>query len=210
MRQTWLVVVLVVVGLLAVWCTTSAAAGASSDVIELNDDNFEHLTQATSGSTTGNWLVEFYAPWCGHCKSLAPTWEALATELKGTVPVAKVDATLNPLVKKRFGIKGFPTIIFFKQGKQYVYTGGRSLEQLKAFALSGHESVASAPIPAPVSAMDQIIEMLNEDVQHLANTKKLAVGAIFVVGGVVGLFVGFVLGRLTSSSSASKTSTKRE
>lgn len=60
MRQTWLVVVLVVVGLLAVWCTTSAAAGASSDVIELNDDNFEHLTQATSGSTTGNWLVELY------------------------------------------------------------------------------------------------------------------------------------------------------
>ena len=62
MRQTWLVVVLLlVVGLLAVGCTTATSAAAgSSDVIELNDDNFEHLTQATSGSTTGNWLVELY------------------------------------------------------------------------------------------------------------------------------------------------------
>jgi thiol-disulfide isomerase/thioredoxin len=100
------------------------ACASGSDVIELNDDNFEHITQATTGSTTGHWLVELYAstpssppksqlfhlsrlhrsdppfddvvvclsyaPWCGHCKSLAPTWEALATELKGTVPVAKV------------------------------------------------------------------------------------------------------------------------
>lgn len=50
-----------------------------SDVIILTNENFEHLTQASTGATTGDWLVEFYAPWCGHCKKLAPVYETIAT-----------------------------------------------------------------------------------------------------------------------------------
>ena len=76
-----------------IFLATLLAFGLSSDVIVLDATNFEHLTQASTGATTGDWLVKFYAPWCGHCTKLAPTWEKLAEELKGVVNVAKVDVT---------------------------------------------------------------------------------------------------------------------
>ena len=88
---------------------------SDGDVIELNESNFEHLTQINTGATTGDWFIKFYAPWCGHCKRLAPTWEEVATELKGEVNVAKVDVTQNRALGKQYGIKGFPTLLLFRR-----------------------------------------------------------------------------------------------
>lgn len=95
------------------------------EVIDLNDDNFELLTQMNSGSTTGRWFVKFYAPvwllesgliwkWCGHCKKLAPIWEDLADALEGEVNVAQVDATENAILSDLYEIEGFPTLYFFE------------------------------------------------------------------------------------------------
>lgn len=59
--------------------------------------------------------MKFYAPWCGHCRRMAAAWESLAKQLAGTVNVAELDATSNPQSARRFGIRGFPTLLFFKQ-----------------------------------------------------------------------------------------------
>eukprot|EP00607_Mallomonas_marina_P005995 CAMPEP_0182428380 /NCGR_PEP_ID=MMETSP1167-20130531/22702_1 /TAXON_ID=2988 /ORGANISM="Mallomonas Sp, Strain CCMP3275" /LENGTH=218 /DNA_ID=CAMNT_0024611259 /DNA_START=160 /DNA_END=816 /DNA_ORIENTATION=+ len=127
----------------------------SSDVVVLNIDNFEHDTQAATGATTGDWLVEFYAPWCGHCKTLAPIWENLATELKGDINVAKVDATENGRLATRFGIEGFPTILFFHKGTYYKYNGRRSMESIASFAREDFKDTDGEAVPPMPSWLDE-------------------------------------------------------
>ena len=58
------------------------------------------------------WIVEFYAPWCGHCKNLAPHWKKAATLLKGVVKIGAVDASVEPgqSIAGPYGVQGFPTI----------------------------------------------------------------------------------------------------
>jgi len=96
-------------------------------------------------------LVEFYAPWCGHCKTLAPEWASAAETLAGEVTVAAVDATSSEQLAARFGIRGFPTIKFFPAGASadsdaQDYNGGRDAAGIAQFALSKLEAMpASGP-----------------------------------------------------------------
>jgi protein disulfide-isomerase-like protein len=62
------------------------------------------------------WFVEFYAPWCKHCKKMAPDWTRLATKLKGSVNVGKVEATTETTLAERFNVVSFPTIWYFPAG----------------------------------------------------------------------------------------------
>ncbi|CED84223.1 Thioredoxin/protein disulfide isomerase [Phaffia rhodozyma] len=120
----------------------------ASNVLVLNDDNFDqHIGQAKGA------LVEFYAPWCGHCKNLAPTYEQLADTYSGKdVLIAKIDADGEGKKSgSRFGVKGYPTIKWFPAGslKPVDYNSGRDLDSLVAFVSdkTGIKSKVKAPPP---------------------------------------------------------------
>jgi len=86
-----------------------------------------------------NRFVKFYAPWCKHCKELAPMWEEVANELKGEVNVAKVDVMANRDLGTRFDIKGFPMLLLLSKGHVYTFKGRRSQEELVDFARGGFQ-----------------------------------------------------------------------
>src|SRR5690606_17566856 len=86
---------------------------ASANVKELTDANFE--AEVLKADVPA--LVDFWAVWCGPCKQIAPTVEALASEYKGRLKVAKMDIDAHQGVPQRFGIRSIPTLLVFKGGK---------------------------------------------------------------------------------------------
>lgn len=102
-------------------------------MMELNDKNFKKAVDK------GSHFVKFYAPWCGHCQKLAPTWESLAESLKddGSVNIAKIDCTAHRESCSEFEVKGYPTLLWIQDGKKVSkYQGDRSGEDLKKFISS--------------------------------------------------------------------------
>jgi len=102
---------------------SDAPAVDEKDVAVLKESNFSDIV-----SKNRYVLVEFYAPWCGHCQRLVPEYAAAATELKGEVVLAKVDATEENDLAQKFEVQGFPTILFFIDGVHKQYTGQRTKE----------------------------------------------------------------------------------
>jgi thioredoxin 1 len=86
---------------------------ASEHVKELTDENFETEVLKSEVPT----LVDFWAVWCGPCKQIAPTVDALATEYAGRLKVAKMDVDHHQIVPQQYGIRSIPTLLIFKGGK---------------------------------------------------------------------------------------------
>ena len=92
-----------------------------------------HLTEATfdQGISNGLTLVDFWAEWCGPCKALAPTIDQIAEDYQEKVTVAKVDIDANPNIPGKFGIRGIPTVILFKDGEQLDIMVGNSPQKVR-------------------------------------------------------------------------------
>lgn len=113
---------------------SGGSKNGGSNVIQLTEANFQELVM----DSTDHWLVEFYAPWCGHCKNLAPEWESAATQLKGSVKLGAVDATAHGSLAQTYGVKGYPTIKLFGAGKKKGpadYNGPREAPGIVEYAL---------------------------------------------------------------------------
>mmetsp|Transcript_33753 Transcript_33753/g.79901 ORF Transcript_33753/g.79901 Transcript_33753/m.79901 type:complete len:214 (+) Transcript_33753:25-666(+) len=99
-----------------------------SDVVLLDADNFARLMKE------GTWFVNFYAPWCGHCKRMAPIWEQLATKLKASkVKVAKLDADENHEIAEEYYVRAYPTFKIINGDAVVEFAGENSLEGFVKF-----------------------------------------------------------------------------
>ncbi|MEQ9619703.1 MAG: thioredoxin [Deltaproteobacteria bacterium] len=91
---------------------------ASDGIIELSDSNFD--TEVIKSETPV--LVDFWAPWCGPCRALAPIVEEISTDYEGKLKVGKLNVDENQQITMKFGIRSIPTLIVFK--------GGQAVEQV--------------------------------------------------------------------------------
>ncbi|MDD9302273.1 MAG: thioredoxin [Desulfobacter sp.] len=85
----------------------------AENIIDLNDDSFEEFLKTSDKPV----MVDFWAPWCGPCKAIAPTVESLAKEFGDKMAFAKVNVDDNPISPSKFGVQAIPTLIFFKNGE---------------------------------------------------------------------------------------------
>lgn len=84
----------------------------AGNVAEVNDANFESEVLNSDQLV----LVDFWAPWCGPCKSIAPVLEELATEMADKIKIVKVNVDDNPATPGKYDVRGIPNLVFFKDG----------------------------------------------------------------------------------------------
>ncbi|KAL3770184.1 hypothetical protein ACHAW5_009279 [Stephanodiscus triporus] len=190
--------------------TGSPGADGKRGVIPLTAKNFD------SSLRDGNvWLIEFYAPWCGHCTRFASTYELVANQLHSDhakagvtrkVNVAKIDGAAERALSSRFDVHGFPSFYLVDGWTVREFKGNRSQEGLIQFALTGYEDTEPVPfVTGPFGPMGQIRSLLMrsgawivglyENLTRARGMRPLIAMSVLCVGGLaVGLVSIVILG----------------
>ena len=102
----------------------------SQGIIHISDDTFEKEVLKAEGPV----LVDYWAEWCGPCKMIAPVLEEIANEYSGKIKITKLNIDENPATPPKYGIRGIPTLMLFKNGNvEATKVGAVSKSQLSAF-----------------------------------------------------------------------------
>lgn len=143
------------------------AVAIASDVIDLDSSNWSAYVNSDRGA-----FVEFFAPWCGHCKKLAPEYEIAGTAFKKNtkeVTVGKVDCTQHAELCSEHGVSGYPTLKWFGKGKSEAtpYSGGRTAKDIIEFI--NRETGLKARVPG--AAPSAVVELNPENFHQIVNPK---------------------------------------
>lgn len=146
--------ILLLAGLLISPSSTEIAE--EEGVLVVTKNNFDEAI-----ATHTHILVEFYAPWCGHCKSFAPEYSKAAEDLKSLnseIKLAKVDATQETELAKRFNVAGYPTIKFFKGGEPQDYKGPRNANGIVEWLLK-----KTGPVSTTIDSEEELNEFKSKN-----------------------------------------------
>lgn len=108
----------------------AAPANPQGMSVPLTAESFQKLVTTTQDP----WFIKFYAPWCGHCQALAPTWSQMAKEMQHVLNVGEVNCDAEPRLCKDAHVNAFPTMYFFRGGERVEYNGLRGLGDLVNYA----------------------------------------------------------------------------
>ena len=151
------------------------SAEGETAVLTVTKDNFDQFVKDNELA-----LVKFYAPWCGHCKSMAPEFEAAAAALKDKVALADVDATVETELAERFKIQGFPTLKFLRSGNWEEYSGGRTQKDIEQWieVMTGESYSVATSYEEGVKAVEEatvgIIVQAKKDSEFFKTIEKAA------------------------------------
>lgn len=180
------------------------------EIVSLNDATFEHQTQASTGMTTGSWLLFFKATRCPHCQKLEPEYELLSRDeelMEQGVVLGTINIMESPKTANRFMIRGFPTLIYLHKKKLYRYSGKRDYQSIKEFIQSvgsndkgeGQEGtlegIMGEDIPPPPSQLESWVKMAKAvglELYDAALGKSGIAGyaILALVGMLMAIFVG--------------------
>ena len=178
-----------------------------------------YLAQASANAVIA---AKFYAPWCAHCKVLAPVWEEFARESapEGVV-VLSVDSSsvkakeLNEILN----IKGFPTILFFNDAKVHEYTGARTLEAFRAYVkqkplrpsayargYAVDETTNSIVFekPSTLLVVREVVRSTSKEIAHFIRDKPTVILTVFIIGIWAGAFSVAAMFFITGDYAAAK------
>jgi protein disulfide-isomerase A6 len=150
----------------------SLVAASDGGAIDLTMANFESTLAGKNG------FVKFFAPWCGHCKSMKPAWDQLGGEYAGSSSVVIGDADCTDSAKEiceKLGVSGYPTIKYFKDGDVSVgepYKGGRDYDSLKKFVENELEVKCDANNVAQTDCSDKEKDFIDKMKGKTAEERK--------------------------------------